>query len=155
MALKPLFGFSGRRFGVEPVRLVRVFLGIAAIYAAGIGMAGWAAALTAKVMHSGGDALPYAQWLGAFVIIIAGFLAVVYGIFFRPRELRVSEDEVKLVLWDGSGKFMKRVQLESFDATPSRLVLRGGGKTLVVGKMFEPWNEVRAAVENWARAGKT
>lgn len=154
MALKPIFGFAGRRFGLEPTRLVAFFIGIAALYGVGVLAAGVAAAKTANVMHSGGSNIPYREWAAAFILLIGGILAVIYGIFFRPRELRVSEDEVKLVLWDGSGKFLKRAQLESFAAASSRLVLRGGGKTLVIGRTFAPWNEVRAAVEGWAGPAK-
>jgi hypothetical protein len=150
MALKPLFGFSGRRYGLDSTRLVLGFTVIAGIYALGILAAGWAAALTAKVMHGGGDAIPYTQWGLAFALVIAGILAVIYGVFFRPRELRVSDDEVKVVIWDGSGKSIPRAKLESCQAKGNRLVLRGGGTTLVIDKTFAPWDEVRAAVESWA-----
>jgi hypothetical protein len=154
MAMKPLLGFSGRRFGLEPVRLVLVFMGVAAVYGFGIVSAGFAASRTVRDMRAGVADIHVGWWLLAFGLVVCGILSIVYAVFFRPRELRVSEDEVRIVGWDGKGPAIARKQLESIHAGSRRVVLLGGGKRLVIGRMFAPWDEVRGELVAWAGAEK-
>ncbi len=154
MARRQPTDFAGKRFPVNTLSLVPLGLLVIAVYGGGIAAAGWAASLTAKAMRGEGGEIPYGPWALAFALIILGMLSVIYLIFFRPREVRVSEDEVKLALWDGSGKAVTRAQLEDCEAGASRIVLRGGGKRMVIDNRYQPWEDLRKTVEAWAGKAK-
>ena len=128
-----------------------MLLGIAvgAVYGSGILMAVWAAMLTSRSMQARGG-LPYLPWTVAFVLVLLGMLFLIYGFFFRPRRVHLTEHAITLVIWDGSGKSLSRDQVESVQADDKRVVLRGAGKTLVVDRMFGPWEKLRAELVAWA-----
>jgi hypothetical protein len=78
-------------------------------------------------------------------------LAVIYGFFFRPRELRLSETQVALVNWDGNGKKMRRDQVQTVETGRRRIVLRGEGKSLVVPGIFRDWDKIREELSAWGK----
>ena len=88
----------------------------------------------------------------AFALVVGGMLAVIYGFFFRPRELRISGDQVALVYWDGNGKKMRRDQVEEVKARPGSIVLRGPGKRLVIGRIFNDWDRIKTELAGWEKA---
>jgi hypothetical protein len=140
---------TGRRFPADKQRIVILGMGIAAVYGAGILAAVWAAFLTSQAVHAGGG-IPVSPWALAIFLVLAGMLAVIYGFFFRPREVRLDEYQVSILLWDGSGKTLSRHQLESIDTTDTNVILRGAGRTLVVDRMFADWKVLREALVAWA-----
>lgn len=144
---------EGHRFPAENLRIVRMALMVSVVYGGGILTAFWAGYLTKEAIRTG-SGLPVLPWSLAFLGVIAGMLSVIYGFFFRPREVRLTEEKVSLLIWDGSGKSMRRDELESAEAGPSRVVLKGGGKTLVVDRRFAPWKTLREEMVKWADGAK-
>jgi hypothetical protein len=139
---------DGKRYKASPIRIAILGLLACGIYGAGIGMVVWAAYLTNKAFHGEGT-VPFLPWAAAFVLMVSGMLSVIYGFFFRPREVRLNESQVALVYWDGNGKVMDRAQVESMQVTGSRVVLRGGGRKLVIGPMFSDWKKLRGELGAW------
>jgi len=139
---------DGRRFGPDPLRIAIFALFACGVYGSGIGAEVWAGYLTMTSMRAGAG-LPVLPWVLAFVLVVSGMLAVIYGFFFRPRECRLDGDRVGLVYWDGTGKVMDRSAVESMDLGTFRIILRGGGKKLVVGSMFSDWKSLRGELAAW------
>ncbi|MDB5104943.1 MAG: hypothetical protein JWP91_2632 [Fibrobacteres bacterium] len=144
--------YEGKRFKADPVRIAIVAVTACGIYGSGIIMVVYAAYLTIRAVHAGQSA-PVLPWAVAFVLVVSGMLGVIYGFFFRPREARLSENQIALVFWDGNGKVMDRDKVESVDVGASRIVLKSGGKRMVVGKMFSEWKALRGELGAWG--GKT
>lgn len=139
---------DGKRFKADSMRIAIFALFACGVYGGGIAAVVWAAYVTMNAMRSS-DSLPVLPWVAAFVFVVSGMLTVVYGFFFRPRECRISENQVGLVFWDGTGKVMDRRKLDSVEVSRSRIVLRGEGKRLVVGSMFADWKILRAQLAAW------
>lgn len=139
---------DGKRFKADTMRIALFGLFACGVYGGGIATVVWAAYVTNTAMRDTGS-MPVLPWVAAFIMVISGMLTVVYGFFFRPRECRISENEVGLVFWDGRGKVMDRRKLDSVEVGASRIVLRGGGKRLVVGSMFADWKTLRTQLAAW------
>ena len=140
--------FEGRRFPADTLRIAVFGVFACGVYGAGFGMVVYAAFLSVRAVHAGQSA-PVLPWAAAFVLVVSGMLAVIYGFFFRPREARLSERQVALVFWDGNGKVMDRDQVETVEVRPSRIVLKGGGKRIVVNKMFSDWKRLSGELGAW------
>ncbi len=140
---------DGKRFKAATLRIVILAVAASGVYGSGILMVMWAANLTIKAAHASAPISPL-PWVIALILVVGGMLSVIYGFFFRPRELRVSEEQVALVYWDGNGKKINRSQVRSVDTGPTRIVLRGPDKTLVVGRIFENWDSIKAELSAWA-----
>jgi hypothetical protein len=110
----------------------------------------WAANLSIKAAHAGAPVAVW-PWFVALGFVVAGILSVIYGFFFRPRELRLSETQVAVVYWDGNGKKIRRDQVRQVDAGWRRIVLRGPEKTLVVTRIFRDWERIRAELAQWGK----
>jgi hypothetical protein len=139
---------DGRRFGADPLRIALFAMFACGVYGGGIAAVVWAAFLTMSSMRAG-TGLPVLPWALAFVLVVSGMLAVIYGFFFRPRECRFDGSRIGLVYWDGNGKVMEKGAVESMEMGASRIVLRGGGKKLVVGSMFSDWKSLRGELAAW------
>ena len=139
---------EGKRFPADPTRIVLFGLFACSVYGSGIGMVVYAAYLTNKAVHAG-NGMPIGPWLAALILVVSGMLSVIYGFFFRPRELRLTENQVAKVYWDGNGKVLDRKQVESVEAAPTRIVLRSAGKRFVVDRMFSKWPQLRGELGAW------
>jgi hypothetical protein len=144
---------DGKRFKADSLRITVLAVAACGVYGAGILTVMLAAYFTVKAAHASAP-VPVLPWVAAFVLVVSGMLSIIYGFFFRPRELRLSEDQVALVYWDGNGKKMHRNQVETVRAGSARIVLRGGGKTLVVGRIFRDWDRIRAELGAWDRGNR-
>ena len=142
---------DGRRFKLDTFRIYVLAILASAVYGGGVLMAMWAAYLSVQAAHADRP-IPAWPWLIAFTLVVGGMLSVIYGFFFRPRELRLAVDQVALVYWDGNGKKIRRDQVREVEAGPRRIVLRGPEKTLVVGRIFRDWDRIRAELGAWGRA---
>jgi hypothetical protein len=141
---------EGKRFKADTTRIAVFAVFACGVYGSGILMVMYAAYLTIKAVHAGQGA-PVLPWAAAFVLVVSGMLAVIYGFFFRPREARLSENQVAVVFWDGNGKVMDRSQVESMDVGRSRIVLKGAGKRLVVDRMYSGWDALRGELAAWRK----
>lgn len=142
---------DGRRFKASPFRITVLACIVSGIYGAGILMVMWAARLSVVAAQQS-RSIPVLPWAGAFILVVGGMLSVIYGFFFRPRELRLSPDQVALVYWDGNGKKIRRDQVEEVKAGPARIVLRGPDKRLVIGRIFNDWDRIRTELAGWEKA---
>jgi hypothetical protein len=111
----------------------------------------WSAWKSVQAAHAGLP-IPATWWVFSFILVVGGMLSVIYGFFFRPRELRISDTQVALVYWDGNGRKMDRSQVESVAAGKGRIVLKGKGKKLVVARIFMDWARISAELGSWAKA---
>jgi hypothetical protein len=139
---------EGKRFKADPFRIAVFGIFACGVYGSGIVSVVCSAFLTIRAAHAGLP-VPILPWAVSFVLIVSGMLAVIYGFFFRPREARLSESQVAVVFWDGNGKVMDRDKVESMDVGSSRIVLKGAGKRLVVGKMFSDWKRLSGELGAW------
>ena len=139
---------EGKRFKADTTRIAVFALFACGLYGSGICAVVYSAFITVRAFHAG-QGVPVLPWIGAFVLMVSGMLAVIYGFFFRPREARLSGTQVAIVFWDGNGQVMDRVQVESMDVGSFRIVLKGGGKRLVLGRMFEGWAQLRGELAAW------
>jgi hypothetical protein len=144
---------GGSRYPASTGRILLLALFVSFLYAAGLGAGGWAATVSLAAVRAGGD-VPWAPWLLAFVFMVSGMLAVVYGFFFRPRALEISPEEVALVRWDGKGRSMRRAEVTSVRPGRSRIVLEGSGKRLAIAPIFSQWEAIGAELAKWTRAGE-
>jgi hypothetical protein len=142
---------DGKRFKLDPVRIAVLGAAASGIYGAGVVVGMWAARLSVQAAHAG-TAIPVWPWVLAFAFVVGGMLSVIYGFFFRPRELRLSGTQVALVYWDGNGKKMSRDQVRAVKAAAGRIVLEGPEKTLVIGRIFRDWDRIRSELAEWGRA---
>lgn len=141
---------EGKRFKADTTRIAVFAVFACGIYGGGILTVMYAAFLTIKAAHAG-QSTPFLPWAAAFVLVVSGMMAVIYGFFFRPREARLSESQVAVVFWDGNGKVMDRSQVESMDVGRSRIVLKGAGKRLVVDRMYSGWDALRGELSAWRK----
>ena len=141
---------EGKRFKADTTRIAVFAVFACGIYGSGILMVMYAAYLTIKAAHAGQGA-PILPWIASFILVVSGMMAVIYGFFFRPREARLSENQVAVVFWDGNGKVMDRAQVESMDVGRSRIVLKGAGKRVVVGRMYSGWDALRGELATWRK----
>ncbi len=139
---------DARRYKLDTTRITILAVLASAVYGAGIIMAMWAARLTVAAAHASRP-IPVGPWAVAFVFVVGGMLAVIYGFFFRPRELRVNGTQAALVYWDGNGKKIGRDQVRKVEAGTRRIVLSGPDKTLVIGRIFRDWEAIRAEFASW------
>jgi hypothetical protein len=142
---------DGRRYKASSFRITLLAVAASGVYGAGILMVMWAARLSVAAAHDTRP-IPVLPWAVAFALVVGGMLAVIYGFFFRPRELRISGDQVALVYWDGNGKKMRRDQVEEVKARPGSIVLRGPGKRLVIGRIFNDWDRIKTELAGWEKA---
>jgi hypothetical protein len=143
---------DGKRFKPDTLRIVILALFAGGIYGSGVLEAMWAANLSIKAAHAG-QPIPVWPWALAFAIVIAGILSVIYGFFFRPRELRLSESQVAVVYWDGNGKKIRRDQVTRVESGGRRIVLRGPEKTLVIARIFRDWDRIKSELDGWGKPG--
>ncbi len=139
---------EGTRYKADTTRIAVLAIFACGVYGSGIFAVVYAAYLTVNAFHAA-HSMPILPWVAAFILIVSGMLSVVYGFFFRPREARVSKNQIALVFWDGNGKVMDRSQVESIEVSSSRIVIKGGGKRLVVGKMFSEWKKLSGELAAW------
>ncbi|HKP98024.1 MAG TPA: hypothetical protein VJ385_19990 [Fibrobacteria bacterium] len=139
---------DGKRFKADPLRIAVFAVLACGVYGAGILAVMFAAFSTVKAVHAS-QGIPVLPWAAAFVLVVSGMLSVIYGFFFRPRECRLSGEQVAIVYWDGNGKVMSRNQLESITVGRSRIVLVGGGKRLVVGRIYSGWKQLSGELGAW------
>lgn len=142
---------DGKRFKPDAYRITILAIIASGIYGSGILVAMWAANLSIKAAHAGAPIALW-PWFLALGFVVAGILSVIYGFFFRPRELRLSETQVAVVYWDGNGKKIRRDQVRQVDAGRRRIVLRGPDKTLVVTRIFRDWDRIRAELAQWGQS---
>jgi hypothetical protein len=141
---------EGRKFKADTTRIAILAVFACGVYGGGILTVMIAAWATVKSYHAH-QGVPAMPWVAAFVLVVAGMLSVIYGFFFRPREARLSPTQVAVVYWDGNGKTMDRDKVESMDVGKSRIVLKGGGKRLVVSNMFAEWKTLREELAAWRK----
>jgi hypothetical protein len=139
---------DGKRFKLDSFRITVLAVVASGVYGTGIIMAMWAAHLSIVAAHANRPIPPW-PWAIAFVLVVGGMLAVIYGFFFRPRELRLSETQVAVVYWDGNGKKMRRDQIRTVETGRRRIVLRGPEKSLVVPGIFRDWDRIREELSAW------
>jgi hypothetical protein len=139
---------DGRRYKLDSNRITLLAVLASGVYGAGIIMAMWAARLSVAAAHASRP-IPAVPWTVAFILVVSGMLAVIYGFFFRPRELRVNGTHAALVYWDGNGKKIARDQVRKVEAGRRRIVLSGSGKRLVIGRIFRDWDAIRAEFSGW------
>lgn len=142
---------DSRRFPATVPRIALLGIGTCLLYGAGLAAGGYAAHLSLEAVR-GTQSVPILPWVAAFVLMVSGMLAVVYGFFFRPRAVEMNAEEVALIKWDGKGPSIRRDQVESVEAGDSRIVLRGRGKALSLGRIYSDWDGLRAALEAWGPA---
>jgi hypothetical protein len=141
---------DGKRFKLDSTRITVLAILASGVYGTGIIVAMWAAHLSVVAAHAD-HPIPAWPWAIAFVFVVGGMLTVIYGFFFRPRELRVSETQVALVNWDGNGKKIRRDQVQAVEAGPRRILLRGAEKSLVVPGIFREWDRIREELSAWGK----
>lgn len=139
---------NGKKYPADHLRILMVATLACGLYGAGIGAVVWASWATIKAGHAV-QSTPLFPWVVAFGLLVTGMLAIIYGFFFRPREARLSKTQIAIVFWDGNGKMMERSKVESIVVSPSRIVLKGGGKKVVVHKIFSNWAELSAELAAW------
>lgn len=139
---------DGKRFKADPLHIAAFALFTGAVYGSGILTVIYAAYLTIQAVHAS-RGIPVLPWIAAFTLVVSGIMSVVYGFFFRPRECRLNGSQVAVVYWDGNGKVMSRDQLESIDVGKSRIVLTGGGKRVVVARIYSGWKQLREELRSW------
>ena len=139
---------DARRFRLAPIRMAILGLAVCSIYGGGITAAVWAGYETVEAAHSGGG-IPILPWSLAFFFVISGMLSVIYGFFFRPREVRLTPESVAILWWDGNGKAMRRDQVEVVTIKTGKIVLRGGGETLKIGPIFSDWKALGQELHAW------
>ena len=142
---------DGKRYKIDSLRVTILAVAACGTYGSGILMVMWSAWKSVQAAHAGLP-IPAIWWVFSFILVVSGMLSVIYGFFFRPRELRISESQVALVYWDGNGKKMDRSQVESVAAGRGSIVLKGKGKKLVVGRIFMGWDSIAAELGSWAPA---
>lgn len=144
---------DGKRYKIDSFRVTVLAVAASGVYGSGIIMVMWSAWKSVQAAHASLP-IPVLPWAVSFLLVVGGMLSVIYGFFFRPRELRISDTQVALVYWDGNGKKMDRAQVESVEARNGRIVIRGKGarKKLVVGKIFQGWEAILAELGSWAPA---
>ena len=140
---------DGTRYKADSKRITLLAVMVCAVYGSGIIMVMFSAYWSVNAAHASAP-IPALPWAVAFVLVVSGMLSIIYGFFFRPRELRISPDQVAVVYWDGNGKKMARAQVTAVETGFSRIVLRGEGKRLVVGRIYSDWDRIRAELESWA-----
>ena len=143
---------DGKRFKPDSLRIAILAVIASGIYGSGILVAMWAANLSIKAAHAG-HPIPVWPWAIAFAFVVVGILSVIYGFFFRPRELRLSESQVAVVYWDGNGKKIRRDQVRQVETGGRRIVLRGPEKTLVIARIFKDWDRIASELAAWAKPG--
>lgn len=139
---------DGKRFKLDSFRVTVLAVLASGVYGTGIIMAMWAAHLSVLAAHAERP-VPVWPWALAFVFVVGGMLAVIYGFFFRPRELRISGNQVALVKWDGNGKKIRRDQVQTVETAGRRIILRGAEKSLVVPGIFREWDRIREELAAW------
>lgn len=144
---------GSRRYSAGAGRIALFGLGTSLLYGLGLGSGGWAAHLSLQAVRAGRE-VAVVPWILAFVFMVSGMLAVVYGFFFRPRAVEVSDDEVALVKWDGKGKSLRRDQVASVKASGSSIVLSGPAGSLRIGRIYEDWQGMRESLQAWAEPGR-
>lgn len=142
---------DGERFKADSFRITVLAAIASGVYGTGIVLAIWAANITVKAAHAGTPIAVW-PWAIAFILVVSGMLAVIYGFFFRPRELRLSGDQAALVHWDGNGKKIGRAQVREVETGRNRIVLRGPEKTLVIPRIFRDWERISSQLEAWRKA---
>lgn len=141
---------DGERFKPDPIRIAVLAVIASGIYGSGILVAMWAANLSVKAAHAG-EPIPIWPWALAFGFVVVGILSVIYGFFFRPRELRLSGSQVAVVFWDGNGKKIRRDQVSQVETAGRRIVLRGPEKTLVIAGIFRDWDRIKSELAAWGK----
>lgn len=141
---------DARRFKPSVIRMALLGMVVCGIYGGGILSAVWAGHTTVEVAHSGGE-IPILPWALAFVFVISGMLSVIYAFFFRPREVRLTDSAVAILWWDGNGKVMERSQVETVVVSGAKIMLRGGGETLVIPPIFFNANQLGDELKTWAK----
>jgi hypothetical protein len=139
---------DGKRFKADPLRIAIFAFMACGIYGGGILMVMYAAFATVKAVHAA-QSIPVLPWVAAFVLVVSGMLSVIYGFFFRPREVRLNGEQVAVVYWDGNGRVMSRNQLDSISVGRSRIILTGGGKRVVVGRIYSGWKQLSGELGTW------
>ena len=139
---------NARRFRPSPFRMAILGLIVASIYGGGIAAAVWAGYETVEAAHAGGE-VPVLPWSLAFFFVVSGMLSVIYAFFFRPREVRLTQDMVVILWWDGNGRAVRRDQVEVVKVTGSRIVLHGSGETLKIGPIFSNWKVLGEEIKGW------
>jgi len=91
---------------------------------------------TVTIAHQGGD-IPFLYWSWAFFLIISGMLAVIYAFFFRPREIKLSETEVGIFLWNGEGKGFLLKQIKSVESKGGKIVLISENEKIIFPPIFD------------------
>jgi hypothetical protein len=141
---------DGRKFKADTTRIAILAVFACGVYGSGILSVMLSAYITVKAYHAH-QGVPAYPWVASFFLIISGILSVIYGFFFRPRETRLSATQVAVVYWDGNGKSMDRNEVESVDVGKYRVVLKGGGKRVVVSSMFAEWKTLREELAAWGK----
>ena len=139
---------DGERFKPDSSRITALAILSSGTYGTGIITVMWSAHLSVVAAHSS-RSIPVWPWAISFILVVGGMLSVIYGFFFRPRELRVSDSQVAVVYWDGNGKKIRREEVRTVEAGRSRIVLRGAEKTLVVPGIFRDWDRIRRELSVW------
>jgi hypothetical protein len=139
---------DGIRFKLDSFRVTVLAIFASGIYGTGIIAAMWAAHRTVAAAHADRP-VPVWPWAIAFAFVVGGMLMVIYGFFFRPRELRISATQVALVNWDGNGKKMRRDEVRTVETGPRRILLRGADRTLAVPGIFREWDRIRKELSAW------
>lgn len=139
---------DGRRFKADSIRIALLAIVVCGLYGGGIVTVVGASYRSVMAVHAG-LAVPVLPWIAAFILVVAGMLSVIYGFFFRPRECRLSATQVAVVYWDGNGKSMDKSQVESVRVGATRIVLKGGGKRLVIGRMYSDWKTLARELGAW------
>lgn len=142
---------DSRRFPATVLRIALLALGTCLLYGAGLAAGGYAAHLSLQAVR-GTESVPILPWVAAFVLMVSGMLAVVYGFFFRPRAVEVNQDEVALIKWDGKGRSLRRDEVESVESGRSRITLRAGSKTFSLSRIYSDWDGLRATLQSWSPA---
>lgn len=141
---------DGKRFKADPLRITVLALVACGVYGSGILMVMWSAWKTVQAGHAGLP-MPLLPWVASFILVVSGMLTVIYGFFFRPRELRLSDTQIAVVYWDGNGKKMDRSQVETVSAGRGGIVLKSKVSKLVVGRMFSGWDRIAAELGTWGQ----
>lgn len=144
----PQFLDGGRRFPLDPYRILLLALGVALLWGLGLAAGGWSATLSLEAARAG-RSIPWAPWLAACALVVSGMLAVVYGFFFRPRAVEIGEEEVALIMWDGKGKSRRRGEVKRVEVRGSRIVLRGEGGDMAIPGIFLDTDELAGMLRLW------
>lgn len=142
------FPAQAKSHTLAPGRLFLLAIMVVAIYGGGILMAVWAGSQTVTAAHNGGD-IPVFAWSCAFILIISGMLAVVYAFFFRPREARITDEEVALFWWDGSGKGLKRSEVKKIEKKFGKIVVSSETEKLTIPSIFVELESLEKKIAAW------